>query len=229
MKISIIIPVLDEEKTIAKILDYLLEILDPAFTNEIIIVDGGSQDTTLEILKNYPSIKVIHSHKGRAIQMNLGEKNASSDILYFLHCDTLPPKNFDAEIVNKVKNGYLSGCFKMKFDHHHIVLKASQWFTRFNVRCCRGGDQSLFVERKLFEKLNGFNEQLIIYEDNELISRLYKNSKFTVIQKTVITSARKYLKNGVWKLQFHFGMIHCKFWFGLNQEELIAYYQKHIK
>jgi rSAM/selenodomain-associated transferase 2 len=229
MKISIIIPVLNEEIAIAKILDYILEINNPVFTKDIIVVDGGSQDTTLEIITSYPQIKVFHSQKGRAIQMNIGAKNGVSEILYFLHCDTFPPKNFDSDIVYQVQNGNLSGCFKMKFNHDHIVLKVSQWFTKFNFTSCRGGDQSLFVERNLFEKLNGFNENVTIYEDNELIQRLYKNSKFTVIQKTITTSARKYIKNGIWTLQFHFLMIHIKFWLGSSQESLIYYYQKNIK
>ncbi len=229
MKISIIIPVLNEEKSISKLLDYLIEIQKPEFTKEIIVVDGGSQDNTLAIVEKYSEIKIIHSNKGRAKQMNLGAKNATSEILYFLHCDTFPPKNFDSDIVNQVQTGNLSGCFKMKFDNNHIVLKVSQWFTQFNFQGFRGGDQSLFVEKQLFEKLNGFDENLIIYEDNELIARLYKNSKFTVIQETVTTSARKYLKNGIWRLQFHFMIIHIKYWLESSQENLIIYYQKNIK
>jgi rSAM/selenodomain-associated transferase 2 len=229
MKISIIIPVLNEENSISKILDYLLENQNPEFTNEIIVVDGGSQDKTLKILKSYPEIKVLSSQKGRSVQMNFGAKNATSEILYFLHCDTFPLKNFDSEIVNQVQKGNLSGCFKMKFDSNHIVLKVSQWFTQYNFQAFRGGDQSLFVERNLFEKLNGFDENLTIYEDNELIYRLYKNFKFTVIQKAVTTSSRKYLKNGVWTLQFHFMIIHIKYWFGCSQENLVRYYQKNIK
>lgn len=229
MTISIIIPVLNEEKTIAKLLDYLLEIINPNFTSQIIVVDGGSQDDTLEILKKYPEIKLVHSPSGRAIQMNFGAKNAKSEILYFLHCDTFPSKNFDSAIVNQGQKGNLSGCFKMKFDNNHIVLKVSQWFTQFNHISCRGGDQSLFVERNLFETLHGFNENLTIYEDNEFISRLYKSSNFVVIQDWVTTSARKYLLNGVWRLQFHFMTIHIKHALGANQEELINYYQKNIK
>lgn len=229
MKISIIIPVLNEENTISKVIDYLIETSNSQFTKEIIIVDGGSSDGTLKILKSYPSIIVLQSEKGRAIQMNFGAKRAASRVLYFLHCDTFPPKNFDAEIVKKIQSGNLSGCFRMKFNNDHIVLKVSQWFTQFNFQSCRGGDQSLFVERNLFKSLNGFNENLIIYEDNEFISRLYKASKFTVIQKSVITSARKYLKNGVWKLQYHFLMIHIKNTTGATQNELLSYYQKNIK
>jgi rSAM/selenodomain-associated transferase 2 len=228
MKLSIIIPVLNEETAISELLNHLNNIKNPEFTSEIIVIDGGSIDKTQEILKSYPEIKVLFSEKGRAKQMNFGAKNAHSEILYFLHCDTFPPLNFDSEIVNQVQNSKLSGCFKMKFDNNHIVLKVSQWFTRFNFQAFRGGDQSLFVKRNLFEKLNGFNEKLIIYEDNELIARLYKNSKFTVIQKTVTTSARKYLKNGIWKLQFHFLMIHIKFWLGSSQEKLVKYYVKNI-
>lgn len=160
--------------------------------------------------------------------MNAGANLAISDIFYFLHCDTSPPKNFDYEIVNQVQNGNYSGCFKMRFDSNHIVLRVSQWFTQFNHKSFRGGDQSLFVERNLFEKLNGFDENLTIYEDNEFISRLYKNSKFVVIQKAVTTSARKYLKNGVWNLQFHFLVIHLLNTLGFNNTLLQKYYSKNI-
>jgi rSAM/selenodomain-associated transferase 2 len=229
MTISIIIPILDEEKSIAKLLDYLLETINPKITKEIFVVDSGSQDKSIEILQSYPEIIVLHSEKARAIQMNTGAKKTNSEILYFLHSDTFPPKNFDSEIINQIQKGNFSGCFKMKFDNNHIVLRVSQWFTQFNFKSCRGGDQSLFVEKKLFEKLNGFDEGLTIYEDNEFINRLYKNSKFTVIQETVITSARKYLKNGIWRLQFHFLMIHVKYWLGSSQENLVRYYQKNIK
>jgi rSAM/selenodomain-associated transferase 2 len=228
MNISIIIPVLNEEKSIAKLLDYLLEISNPELINEIIVVDGGSQDETTEIVKKYPKVKIVDSPKGRAKQMNFGAKIATSKILYFLHCDTFPPKNFDAKIINKVQNGNFCGCFKMKFDSNHIVLQVSQWFTKFNFQACRGGDQSLFVEKDLFENLNGFDEDLTIYEDNEFISRLYKSSKFTVIQESVTTSARKYTKKGVWNLQFHFLMIHLMHFFGFKNSALHKYYLKNI-
>ena len=91
MKISIIIPVLNEEHTISKLLDYLDETQNSELISEVIVVDGGSTDTTLEILKSHPSIKVIHSPKGRSVQMNIGAKTASCEAFYFLHCDSFPP------------------------------------------------------------------------------------------------------------------------------------------
>ncbi len=229
MTISVIIPVLNEVHALPKILDYVIKISNPTYVAEIIIVDGGSTDGTLAILHHYPQVLLVHSKRGRAIQMNKGAQMSTSTILYFLHCDTFPPQNYEIEIIKKVTAGNASGCFRMKFDNNHIVLKVSQWFTRFNHSSCRGGDQSLFVARTLFEQLGGYDENLIIYEDNEFIARLYKNSKFTVIQKSVTTSARKYLQNGVWALQYHFMMIHLNYWRGHNQTQLSAYYKKHIK
>lgn len=229
MTISVIIPVLNEVHALPNLIDYLLKISNPACVSEIIVVDGGSTDGTQTVVEKYPQVTRVDSERGRALQMNRGAQIATSPILYFLHCDTFPPQHYDAEIVKKVTAGNASGCFRMKFDSNHIVLKVSQWFTRFNHLSCRGGDQSLFVERTLFEQLGGFDEQLIIYEDNEFVARLYKNSKFTVIQQSVTTSARKYRENGVWTLQYHFMMIHFNYWRGDNQTQLCAYYKKHIK
>jgi hypothetical protein len=87
------------------------------------------------------NVALIQSEKGRAIQMNVGAKAATGNILYFLHCDSLP-RHFD-RIIDTVQNGNQAGCFRMKFDYRHPVLMISQWFTRFNHISCRGGDQSL--------------------------------------------------------------------------------------
>lgn len=229
MKISIIVPVFNESSQIESFLDYLLPLVDFNFTKEIIVVDGGSTDLTIQKLKKYDTITVIHSPKGRAVQMNFGAKIATEEILYFLHCDSNPPKFFDKEIVKQVNNGFFSGCFRMKFNDNHIVLKVSEWFTRFNLKSFRGGDQSLFVVKELLQKLNGFNEEYQIYEDNELILRLFKTSKFAVIQKNIITSSRKYQEFGYWKLQFHFMMIHVIYRLsGYNHERIYNYYKKNI-
>jgi rSAM/selenodomain-associated transferase 2 len=229
MSISVIIPVLNEEESLPKLLDYLLAISNSNLVHEIIVVDGGSQDKTLSILTKYPTIKIIQSKKGRAVQMNSAAKQSTSEVLYFLHCDSFPPQQYDIEILNKIKQGFHAGCFKMKFDHNHIVLLVSQYFTKFNYPAFRGGDQSLFILKNTFTELNGFNGNLTIYEDNEIITRLYKNYNFAVVQKNIVTSSRKYLRNGVWTLQFHFMMIHIKYWLGQCNQDLVNYYKKNIK
>lgn len=225
MTLSIIIPVLNEEENLKVLLPYLKE---NAFdTNEIIVVDGGSQDATSLIAKN-ENAKLIASDKGRAKQMNAGASVATSEILYFLHADTFPPKGYDTLIKEGVKAGKNAGCFRMKFDSHHWWLRLAGWFTRFNWKICRGGDQSLFITKSLFEKIGGYDENYMIYEDNVLINELYSQKTFTVLPKTVTTSARRYVEKGVWKLQYNFWVIHFKKWRGLSPKQLFDYYKKNI-
>ena len=228
-KISIIIPTLNEVDAIARLLLHLENTISKTIPYEIIVVDGGSNDGSQKVIQSLTNVILIESEKGRAKQLNAGAKAASGTILYFLHCDSFPPKNFDLDIVKQVTIGNLAGCFRMKFDYSHPVLWVSQWFTRFNHISCRGGDQSLFVTKELFNKIGGYDENFTIYEDNEIIKRLYQKSKFVVIQKDLITSARRYEKNGVWTLQYHFTVIHLKRRLGHSVESLLEYYKKNVK
>ena len=225
--ISIIIPVLNEELCLGKLLEHLAQTATPSHVQEIICVDGGSTDKTLEIAEQY-GVKVVLTEKGRAKQMNLGAHLATGDVLYFLHADTYPPHHFDQFILEAVNSGFNAGCFRMRFDTNNLFLRFFAWFSRINILLCRGGDQSLFVERNLFRKIGGFNETYHIYEDTECIGRLYKAAKFQVLPSYVITSARKYREIGVLKLQFHFAIIHLKKYLGAGPNELYRYYKKFI-
>jgi len=227
--ISIIIPVLNEAKHIEQLLNHLVDCAELKNISEIIVVDGGSSDGTQDIVKNLDlRVKLIRSEKGRAKQMNLGAKSASGSILYFLHADSFPPKNYDKHIIDTIKLGSNAGCFRMQFNSNHWWLKLASWLTQFRWRACRGGDQSQFITKTLFEEIGGFDEAYIIYEDNILINELYKRNEFTVINKKINTSARLYRKHGVWKLQYHFWTIYVKRWFGASPEELYKYYNKHL-
>lgn len=258
-KISIIIPVLNEEIYIGKLLEYLLASSSTKNISEIIVVDGGSEDSTQNIVKAFSSfnninkteafhfinnsvaetksplknplktkIFLLNSKKGRAKQMNLGAKSATGNILYFLHADSFPPQSFNELILNEVQKGNEAGCFKMKFNSNHWWLKLAGWFTQFSWKACRGGDQSQFISKSLFNDIGGFNEDFIIYEDNDLIKKLYARNQFVVIQEWLTTSARCYCSHGVWKLQYHYWKIHLKKWMGADAHELNRYYKKYV-
>lgn len=244
-KISIIIPILNEAETIEKLLNYLIEHSSKQNIAEIIVVDGGSTDASKDIiskfdlyreanpetssgLMNQTKIILVNSSKGRAKQMNTGSKVATGSILYFLHADSFPPKDFDQHIINEVENGHLAGCFRLQFDHSHWWLRLASWLTQFHWRACRGGDQSQFITKDLFDDIGGFDESYIIYEDNILINELYSREQFKVINKKLRTSARRYEKHGIWKLQYHFWVIYVKKWLGASAEDLHNYYKKYI-
>ncbi|MFK7748794.1 MAG: TIGR04283 family arsenosugar biosynthesis glycosyltransferase [Kordia sp.] len=252
-KLSIVIPIFNEVNNIVSLLKTLLERTKHKH-HEILLIDGGSTDDTVNVVSNYIStfnrtqnenrkrcvdqlfgnekhamyIQLFQSEKGRAKQMNFGAQKATGSILYFLHADTFPPKHFDEFILKKINAGHQAGCFRMRFNSYHPLLLVSQFFTRFNYSWCRGGDQSLFIETSLFQSLAGFDENYIIYEDCEFIHRLYEKNEFTIIPKSVQTSARKYREQGTWKLQYHFAIIHIKKSKGATPEELYAYYKKHV-
>ncbi len=225
-RLSIIIPVLNEEAYIPKLLSYL-ERNCSDLTLEIIVVDGGSSDRTLS-LAGEGGAKVFESERGRASQMNFGASKAKANILYFLHADTIPPISFEKEIIASVRNGYPAGCFRMKFDTESKFLNFFAWFTKVNHRLCRGGDQSLYITKELFNRSGGFNEDYKIYEDTEFVGRIYNQARFKVLPQTVITSARRYKRVGSVKLQYHFGVIHLKRLFGAGPKQLHEYYRRHI-
>ena len=226
--ISIIIPVLNEASIIGTLLKHLITHSKPENITNIIVVDGGSTDKTLQMALSFKEVTTISSTRGRAKQMNIGAKNAQGSILYFLHADSFPPKDFDQHIINQTKKGNQAGCFRMQFDSSHWWLRLASWFTQFNWRACRGGDQSLFITKTLFNSIGGFDENYTIYEDNIMISHLYAKNQFVVINKKLKTSARMYRKIGVWKLQYIYWTIYLKKWLGADPVMLHTFYRDKI-
>ncbi|MGB0366169.1 MAG: TIGR04283 family arsenosugar biosynthesis glycosyltransferase [Flavobacteriaceae bacterium] len=226
--ISIIIPIYNEAKQLPDFISILFDTLEGDH-QQIIFVDGGSKDESCKIIQANPNCHLLHSKKGRAIQMNTGAKEAHYALLYFIHVDCIPPKGFDQILLHQFKEGRKAGCFQMQFDHNHLALNWSAYATKYNARFCRSGDQSLFVEKNLFDQLAGFDERYHICEDVEFIDRLYQFNEFTVLKQKITTSARRFKENGIWRLHFHHGLIHLMRYFGIGPNRLYQYYLRFVK
>jgi rSAM/selenodomain-associated transferase 2 len=227
MKISVVIPVLNEEDRIAELMQ-AVRAHATGYVDEMIVVDGGSCDNTLKIARESGAV-TLSSQRGRGRQMNHGADKAASEVLYFLHADTIPPPGFDKVIIDKVLSGYSAGCFRLRFDWEHPMLKFYSLFTRFKTTLVRFGDQSLFVEKSLFKKIDGFEENLIVMEDQKIVRELKKWAPFTVCKNEVITSARKYREVGAVKLQILFFLIWFGYYLGVSQENLTSFYKRKIR
>jgi len=160
--------------------------------------------------------------------MNEGAKLAKGSVLFFLHADTFPPPNFDQTIYKAWGHGAGAGSFQLEFDDASWLLSLYSWFTRFKSTLVRFGDQGLFVDPELFRAVGGFDESLVVMEDQEIVRRMKKVSRFQVIDKTVVTSAEKYRRIGIVKLQFIFSIIFLMYYAGARQETMVHLYKSLI-
>ncbi len=192
MTLSIIIPTYNEELYIEKLIFYLKE---QATSSEIIVSDGGSRDNTLQLAAAAGAIALISPQKRRSGQMNYAASIAKGEILYFVHADTFPPENFVAGILKAVANGYDLGRYKTKFISDKTILRINEWFTRFDLFICMGGDQTLFIKKTLFDKLGGFKEDMQLMEEFEFCARARKEGRYKIMDGQAHISARKYEKN----------------------------------
>ena len=228
MKVSVIIPAYNEEKNLGRLIPYL-QANSQSFVKEILVADGGSSDKTVEVSKKLGARVLKSPQKGRAAQMNFGAEESIGEILYFLHADSFPPKNFDRMIVSSIKNRNVAGCFLLQFDDDHPLLRFYSVFTALKTAYVRFGDQSLFVRRDIFNEIDGFKENLIVMEDQEIVHRLIKKGEFELIKKSVTTSAEKYRTNGVVRLQCIFSAIYFFYYFGASQKTLVHLYKNLIR
>lgn len=191
--ISIIIPTLNEEGNIAALAQNLHD-----SDCEIIIVDGGSQDSTVALAQQHGFI-TLHSPPGRGAQNNIGAINASSAILLFLHADTRLPKNFEKLVIAALRNpNHIAGAFRLTIDKGTPSMRLIAFCA--NIRSILlqmpYGDQAIFVRKKDFLELEKFAE-IPIMEDYLFIKKARKSGKIILLQDYVSTSARRWYRLGV--------------------------------
>src|SRR5919108_3981573 len=170
-RLSIIMPVLDEGERIAGALDALADLR--ALGVEVIVVDGGSQDATVQRAR-LRADHVIAAARGRAVQMNAGAAKASGDVLLFLHADTRLPPAADHLVLNGLaRSGRRWGRFDARIAGKHPVLMVVGWLmsVRSRLTGIATGDQAIFVRRDVFQAAGGF-APIPLMEDIELSKRL---------------------------------------------------------
>ena len=224
MRVSVIIPTYNEAENIGALVQHLKS-APGAVSTEIIISDGGSNDDTLAIAKAAGAMAVSSPVKGRAGQMNYAVTLAKGDVYYFVHADTRPALSFMQDIANAISKGYNCGSYRFRFDSNKWLLKVNSFFTRFNFLFFRGGDQSIFVTKELWDKTGPYKEDMRIMEDYDFLARIWKSGRFKLIPKSTIVSARKYDTNSWLRVQLANLKVVRMYRRGASQQEMTDAYR----
>ena len=228
VSVSIVIPVLNEAQALPRILT-AVEQLQQGFETEIIVVDGGSTDATLDVAHRYPC-RILSAPRGRASQMNAGAALATGEVLLFLHGDTTLPLSacalIDAAVgesstVSEVHRGAQWGWFDVRIDSSKWAFRLIEFCMNLRARLTRvcTGDQALFVRRELFESVGGY-PNLALMEDVALSKILRKAAPANPIAAQAITSGRRWLKQGVVRTVLLMWELRLRYFFGESPQAL---------
>ncbi|MBK1646022.1 glycosyl transferase [Thiocapsa imhoffii] len=223
-RLSIIIPTLNEAGGIAT----MLTALAPLRTQgcELIVVDGGSDDETVHQAKAYAD-QAFTAPRGRARQMNAGGAAARGAVLLFLHADTRPPLEVVAALPDRLaQQGHCWGRFDVRIDARHPLLRLVSWSMnqRSRLTGIATGDQAMFVVRETFERVGGY-PPLALMEDISLSARLKREGPPLCLREPVVTSARRWERDGVvrtivfmWSLRLAFALGASPGWLARHYE-----------
>lgn len=221
MRISVIIPVLDEASTIAATLDAVLR-LHPC---QIIVVDGGSADDTVKIAGRFP-VQVLASDRGRARQMNHGAAHAGGDVLVFLHADSRLPDSAFADIAAALEEPQcVGGRFDVELDGAHWILGIVGRLISQRSRATKvgTGDQAIFVRREVFERMGGYPD-IPLMEDIAFCRAQKRLGSIACLRSRVITSARRWEKDGLWRTIFRMWALKLLYLGGVSPSRLKRFY-----
>jgi rSAM/selenodomain-associated transferase 2 len=232
MTISVIIPTLNEERTIIAV---LANTADLGF-DDLIVVDGGSLDQTRALVESHrrrnqslaqSPIRLVTAPPVRALQMNEGAKAGRGEILLFLHADTQLPSDAGMVIVTTLADPRIvGGRFDIRFDHPSmwgtIISKTMNWRSRLSGIAT--GDQALFVRRSIFEQMGGFVDMPLM-EDIEFSHRLKRKGATAALTATVTTSFRRWEQHGPLRTILLMWTLRFLYWIGISPSHLVKWYK----
>jgi rSAM/selenodomain-associated transferase 2 len=219
--VSIIVPTLNEAAQIAQTLT-ALENLEGE--KEILVVDGGSEDDTVALACNR-GITVVHSNRGRGIQLHAGAVKSHGDKLWFVHADTLPPEHALNEIQSALSDpAVAAGNFGLTFDGptRAARLLTGIYPTLRWLNLCYG-DSGIFVRRDVYEKIGGFRP-LALFEDLDLLKRLRGAGQFIHLECRIVTSSRRFENKNFALMWSHWTALQVLYWAGVSPNLLARWY-----
>jgi rSAM/selenodomain-associated transferase 2 len=222
VRLSVIVPMLNEASAIAATLD---AIRASAPTAEIIVVDGGSDDSSVEIARPRCDL-LIESPRGRARQMNIGAAAASGDAFVFVHADTIMPPRFAGDIEGALRDpAFVGGRFDLQFDETASAYRALGALISLRSRLMRTatGDQAIFVRREVFERMGGFPE-IELCEDVAFARQLKRAGRVACLESRVTTSARRWRRDGLIRTVLRMWTIKSLFLAGVPPQWLKRHY-----
>ena len=197
MKVSIVVPVLDEAAVIVDLLERLRRDFPEC---EVVVVDGGSRDDTVALAR--PLASVVNSAPGRGPQLNAGARRTTGDVLWFIHADTRPDPAALAQIRACLRNPrVVGGGLSLRFDRRSPGLNFLVWTSNLRARRLGliFGDQAMFLRREVFDDLGGFPE-IPLMEDLEMSRRVARRGQLCLLPATSVASARRFETHGTWRM-----------------------------
>jgi rSAM/selenodomain-associated transferase 2 len=221
MRLSIVVPVLNEAQDIAAFLAPLQALREQG--HEVIVVDGDSSDSTADTARPLAD-HVATSPRGRAIQMNYGVRIGSGDALIFLHADTQLPNNAPG-LIEKALMHHAWGRFDVAIEGRSkwLPVIAAMMNLRSRLTGIATGDQAIFVSRVAFDAVGGYPDQPLM-EDIELSKRLKRIGPPACLRARVATSGRRWERHGIRRTILFMWRLRLDYWRGVPAEQLAARY-----